>query len=143
VEWPPDALPNEHSPIVIGILGEDPFGHILEKTVLGKNVNGHALQIARAKSVQELKGCQIIFVSSSESKHLPEILASLQGAETLTVGETEGFAPRGGVIQLTLRDNRVRLMVNVEAAGRARLKISSRLLALAEITHGNPRGGGS
>ena len=142
VEWPADALPNEHSPIVIGILGEDPFGHILDETVLGKNINGHELQIERAKSVQELKGCQIIFVSSSERKHFSEILKNLQGTDVLTVGETEGFAPGGGIIQLTLRDNRVRLTVNVEAAGRARLKISSRLLALAEITHDNPRGGG-
>jgi len=143
VEWPPDALPNEHSPIVIGILGEDPFGHVLDETVLGKSVNGHELQVTRAKAVQDLKGCQIIFVSSSERKRLPEILANLRGADVLTVGDTEGFAPSGGIIQFTLRENRVRLMVNVEAAERARLKISSRLLALAEIAHDDPHGGGS
>jgi YfiR/HmsC-like len=143
VEWPPDALPNEHSPIVIGILGEDPFGRVLDQAVLGKNINGHELQIARAKSLEELKGCQIIFISSSERKRLLEILATLRGADVLTVGEAEGFAPSGGIIQLVLRDNRVRLMVNVEAAERARLKISSKLLALAEIVRDEPRRGGS
>jgi hypothetical protein len=143
VEWPPDALPNERSPIIIGILGEDPLGHVLDQAVLGKNINGHELQVARAKSVQDLNRCQIIFVSSSERKRLPEILANLRGADVLTVGDTEGFAPSGGIIQFTLRENRVRLTVNVEAAERARLKISSRLLALAEIVHDDPRRGRS
>jgi YfiR/HmsC-like len=76
-------------------------------------------------------------------KRLPEILANLRGTDALTVGETEGFAPGGGIIQLVLRDNRVRLMVNVEAAERARLKISSKLLALAEIVRDEPYSGRS
>ena len=143
VEWPPDALPNERSPIIIGILGDDPFGHVLDDTVLGKNINGHELQLARAKSIQELKGCQIIFISSSERKRLFEILSNLRGADVLTVGDTEGFAPSGGIIQLILRDIRVRLMINVEAAERSRLRISSKLLALAEIVRDERRRGGN
>jgi hypothetical protein len=133
VDWPPESLPNDHSPIIIGVLGKDPFGSALDEIILRKSINGHSLQIARAKSIQELKLCQIVFVSSSEDKRIPEILASLQGTNILTVGESENFMQLGGAVQLTLLDNRLRFAINVDVARRARLKFSSKLLSLARV----------
>ncbi len=133
VEWPADSSANSHAPIVFGIVGEDPFGNLLEQTIKGKTVNGHELAVKRLKHAQEARGCQIVFIGSSERRRLKPILDELKGASVLTVGETEGFARLGGIINFTLEDNRVHFEVNVDAAERARLKISSRLLSLAKI----------
>ena len=139
VEWPASALPSEHSPLVIGILGEDPFGHFLDDVVRGKNVNGHEFRILRSQRLEDLKDCQILFISSSENRHLSELLESLAGKSILLVGETGTFAQLGGTIDFVLQENHVRFKVNVDAAGRARLKISSKLLALAEVVRDDPR----
>jgi len=133
VQWPANAFSQPDSPIVIGILGEDPFGTILDRVLAGKRVNGRAFLVKRLKSVLDLKECHIVFVSSSELTHLAEAIHSVKGMPILTIGEIPGFARRGGVINLVLEDNKVHFEVNVEAAKEADLTISSRLLALARI----------
>jgi hypothetical protein len=143
VDWPPDPSTDGHSPIVLGIIGEDPFGDLLEKTVQGKTVNGRGLVVRRPRRESEARACQIIFVSSSEKKRLRPLLDSLKGASVLTVGESDGFAQLGGIINFTLEDNKVHFEVNVAAADRAGLKISSKLLSLAKIVRDSRPGGGS
>ncbi len=140
VEWPADAFPDPHAPIVVGIVGEDPFGSVLDKIVLGKSVNGRELLIKRFKPGPDLRNCHILFISSSEKKHLAPILESLQGSSVLTVGETDRFVQSGGVVNFILEENKVRFEINSDAAGRARLKISSKLLALARIVANQPHG---
>src|SRR5712691_8044801 len=141
VEWPADAFADPHAPIVLGIVGEDPFGSVLDKIVLGKTVNDRGLVIKRLKEGPDLRNCHILFVSSSERKHMPQILESLQGSSVLTVGETDRFAQSGGVINFILEENKVRFEINSETAARAGLKISSKLLALARIVANQPHGG--
>ncbi|HEX2711650.1 MAG TPA: YfiR family protein [Candidatus Acidoferrales bacterium] len=133
VEWPADAFADPHAPLVLGIVGEDPFGSVLDKLVLDKTVNGRGLLIKRLKHGPDLRNCHILFVSSSERKRVAQILESLQGASVLTVGETQRFAQSGGVIDFILEENKVRFEINSDAAARARLNISSKLLALARI----------
>ena len=133
VEWPADAFPDARTPILLGILGDDPFGGALEQTVKGKTVNGRELVLRRLTRVEDLKGFHMLFVSSSEARHLPQILESLRGKCVLTVGETEGFAQAGGVINFTLEENKVHFEINLNTAERAHLKISSKLLALAKV----------
>ena len=133
VQWPSNSFAQPTSPIVIGILGEDPFGTILDRVLEGKKVNGRAFLVKRLKSVLDLKECHIVFVSSSEMTHLVEAIHSVKGMPILTIGEIPGFAKRGGIINLVLEDNKVHFEVNVEAAKEADLNISSRLLALARI----------
>jgi hypothetical protein len=133
VEWPPDASANTRAPIVLGIFDEGPFGSMLEETISGKTVNGRALVIRRFKWEEDAKGCHIVFIGSSGRKHLRSILAKLKAAGVLTVGETEGFTQMGGVISFFLEDNKVHFEVNVDAAERARLKISSKLLLVAKV----------
>ncbi len=141
VEWPADAFADPHAPVVVGIVGEDPFGSVLDKIVLGKTVNGRGLMIKRLKPGPDLRKCHILFISSSEKKHLAPILESLQGSSVLTVGETDRFAQSGGAINFILEENKVRFEINSETAARARLKISSKLLALARIVANQPNGG--
>ena len=75
----------------------------------------------------------MIFVRATEIKATPKILANSKGSNTLTVGEVKGFAEQGGIINLTREENRLRFEVNIDAAAKSRLKISSKLLALAKI----------
>lgn len=133
VEWPTDAFPDPHMAIVVGIVGEDQFSEVLSQTVAGKTVNGRELVIRRGKAGENLRNCHLVFISSSEGRHLPQILDSLKGSSVVTVGETERFARLGGVINFFVVGKNVRFEVNVDAAARARLKISSKLLALARI----------
>ncbi len=115
------------------MLGDDPFGAYLDETVKGEKVNGHPLVIQRYRNIRDVKDCQILFISQSESKRLGEILASLKGRNILTVGDFEGFAKNGGVIRFLTENNKIRFRINLESAKAADLTISSKLLRSAEI----------
>jgi hypothetical protein len=133
VTWPAAAFPGPHTPITIGILGNDPFGPFLEEAVRGEVIDGRSLTIKRFQVIGEVSDSQVLFVSKSEAGRLRQILAALQGTSILTVGETEAFARQGGMINFITVDNKVRYEINVAAAKRANLDISSKLLRLAKI----------
>jgi hypothetical protein len=141
VEWP-QASPLPAATVTIGVLGRDPFGDVLDKAVLEKVAAGRTLVIRRFASASALERCEILFISSSEMAHLPEILARLQGAPVLTVGEADRFARRGGMIGFFFEDNRVRLEVNRAAVEKAGLRVSSKLLAVARLVKPDPSEGG-
>ncbi len=133
-EWPSRAFGGDDAPIVIGVLGKDPFGVTLDQTIRGKTVRGRRLEIVRFGHVEDdLKRCHILFIGPSETGRLEGIFESLEGSSVLTVGEGDGFCQRGGVINFVLRQNRVRFEISVDAAERSGLSISSKLLKLAKI----------
>lgn len=142
VEWPADAFLNPNEPIRLCVLGEDPFGRVLDHAVQSKSINGRTLTILRSRQVRELRACHIIFIGASEKNRLPEIFAALRGSSALSVGDTEQFVQSGGAIQFTLQDNRVRLTINLAAAERAHVKISAKLLSLARVVRDDARKGG-
>jgi YfiR/HmsC-like len=131
VEWPTESFVGETSPLVIGILGDNPFGGDLERTVQNKTINNHLLVIKQFHSVAEATNCQVLFVGASEKKRLAEIFQKLRGTSILTVSEMDGFTEAGGIINFVLENKKVRFQINAEAAKAARLKISSKLLSLA------------
>lgn len=133
VEWPASAFSDPDSPLVIGILGKDPFASDLDGIVRGEKVNNHPLIVQRYQQVEEVKACHILFVSQSETKKLERIFMILKNRSVLTVGDTEGFARRGGMIRFVTQNNKIRFRVNLEAARNANLTISSKLLRAAEI----------
>ena len=136
VEWPTASFAQPDSPIVIGILGEDPFGATLDRIVADKKINGRGFAVKRVKwsrDFKDLRDCNILFVSSSEKEHIESVIDAMKGLPILTIGDAPGFAKRGGVMNFVLEDNKVRFEVNVEAAKHADLTISSRLLTLAKI----------
>ena len=133
VDWPPQAFADPSSPIVIGVLGSDPFGAALDEVVRGEVVKGHPLVVHRAQSIEELADCQILFVSRSERAHLAPILARLKGHSVLTVSDQDEFANEGGMICFVLIEQKVRLRVNLEATKAAGLTLSSKLLRFAQI----------
>jgi hypothetical protein len=131
VEWPPEAFSQPDSPIMIGVLGDDPFEEVLDQIVRGRTINGRPLVIKRSKRVQDLKSCNVLFISSSEQERESQILASLQGLPVLTVGETQQFLSNGGIIRLKMKQQKVRFNIRAQVAERAGLKLSSQLLSLA------------
>jgi hypothetical protein len=139
VSWPTNVWAPDDG-LALGILGEDPFGDALERTLDGNMVQGHKIIIRRAKEVAELKNCQLLFISATERKRLPQILESLQGTSVLTVSETDRFCEAGGMINFKLVGKNLRFEINPEAAERAKLKISSQLLKLALIIREDGKG---
>jgi hypothetical protein len=130
IQWPEAPL---DAPFVIGIVGADPFGEVLEKTVLNKTVNGRPLAVRRYSSVKEIRPCQVLFVSASERGRLGPILQSVEGTGTLTVSEMQSFAALGGMINFFIDDNKVRFEINPEAITRAGLHVNAQLLKLARV----------
>jgi hypothetical protein len=130
VEWP---APDGAGPFVVTVLGRDPFGSVLDDTLRGKTVDARRILVRRVSRSEDVGQSQILFICDSEKDRLPEILKSLESAPVLTVGEMSDFAERGGVIRFKVEQDRVRLEINVAAAERSRLRISSQLLKLARI----------
>ena len=133
VEWPSAAFADASAPISIGVLGDDPFGPVLDQTVQGETINHRKLIIQRSQRVEDLKGCHLVFISKSEKSRLTDIFDSLGSASILTVSETENFARRGGIINFYLDGNKVRFEINADAAQRKGIKISSQLLKLGKV----------
>ena len=133
VDWPAAAFTDRKAPLVIGILGEDPFKTYLSDIVRGETAKSHPIVIERYRRVEEIRTCHVLCISQSEYGRLEEILASLQGRNILTVGDAEGFARRGGMIRFVTDNNKVRFRINLDAARAASLTISSKLLRPAEI----------
>jgi hypothetical protein len=132
VEWPADAPADLPANWVIGIVGDSPVGGELQRLAEGKSVEGRGLLVKKFRATDDLRGCNILFVSASEEKHLLTILNALQGTAVLTVADLDHFIERGGMIQFVTEGPRVRMDIDVGATSRARLKVSSKLLALAQ-----------
>jgi hypothetical protein len=141
VDWPPNAYSGPQSPFAICILGDDPFGSLIDTALRGKTIADHPVVVRREKDAAAARRCQIVFISASEKRRLPEILEALKGANALIVGDFDGFATSGGAIELTLQDSHIRFAINPTAADSAGLRISSKLLALATIVHGTSESG--
>lgn len=133
VEWPPEVFLTPTAPIVIGILGNDSFGRTLDQTIRGETVKGRPIAIHRSKQIENLKHCHLLFISKSEKGRLNQIFGSLAGKHCLTVGETDRFVHNGGIINFRFQKADIRFEINLEAARRSGLTISSKLLRLAIV----------
>ena len=131
VQWPPQAFAGPSSPIVIGILGEDPFNNDLDRVIKNKLVDDHPLMIKEYHSPAEATNCHILFICTSEKARLAQILKGLKGTTVLTVGEMDNFTASGGMINFVQKGTKLRFLINNGAATGAGLKISSKLLSLA------------
>ena len=138
VEWPSVDSTNADDPFVIGVLGENPFGGALDEIVKGETIGNRKITVQYSRSAEDLKNCQIVFVCKSEKARLPRILKELNGDNLLTVGECDGFAQHGGVMNFYLEDGKVRFEINPDAAEREKLKISSQLFRLGKIVKTAP-----
>jgi hypothetical protein len=129
VSWPSET----DGPVAICVLGDDPFGSILDETLAGKTAKGQPIEARRVGSASAGSTCHILFVSRSERAGLDATLAALGRRPTLTVGDMTDFPRRGGMINLRLENDRIKLEVNPDNAERVGLKIGSDLLRLADV----------
>ena len=144
VEWPPDAFADSSTPVTIGILGDDPFGPAMEKTIGDRKINGRQVVIRRFRSAGEIRGphaCHVLFVANSEKGRLDKILSASGQAGILTIGETEEFLNKGGMIRFVNIEGKLKFEVNGDAAEKESVKISSHVLSLA-VSVKNRNGGG-
>lgn len=135
VEWPANAFSATHNIICIGVVDGGPMASALQ-SIEGKEAKGRRVVIKRFKELKDLEFCHILFISSGMEGRLAEILDQLRGTSTLTVSDIDGFARRGGMINLITVEDKVQFEINVDAAERAKLQISSHLLRLARIVPG-------
>jgi hypothetical protein len=133
VDWPAHAFENERSPIVIGVIGDNPFGAYLAQTVSGEKINGHPLTVQYYKNEEEIKLCHILFVNVTETKKQEQVLEEVQGKNILTVSDHPDFLKEGGMIRFVTNNNKIKLQINMDACKESKMILSSKLLRLAEI----------
>jgi hypothetical protein len=141
IKWPPAAGLAEKEKFSICVLGEDPFGQMLDATVRDEKIAGKPVAARRLSHAQDATGCQVLFVSRSEDKQVRKLLPVLNKAGVLTVSDMPGFLDRDGMIQFTLVGNRVRFEVNLDSVQSGGLTLSSELLKVASQVKGKGRGG--
>jgi hypothetical protein len=137
-EWPASSDQARASAVRICVLGRDPFGVLLEKIAAGRAVGGRPIVIQRHSDVDAARACHVLFVATSKPERLAELLERLAADPVLTVGESDGFARRGGVIGLVVDGNVARFEVNLLTAQHKGLLLSSKLLGLARVVDDLP-----
>jgi hypothetical protein len=134
VEYPRDFLSSRVT-LNLCILGDDPFGAAANIIRAETAEDERKISINYTKTAKELSNCHMLFISSSEKNNVAQIIESLAGIHILTVGDTAGFAQKGVIINFYMERNKVHFEINIHAANRAGLKISSKLLNLARIVY--------
>ena len=131
-EWPDAAFTNSEAPIVIGVLGDNPFGQSLDKAVSGEKVQNRPVVTRYFANADEAR-CHILFVSRSEVGQVDRIIAKTRARQMLTVSDIDRFASRGGMVRFVTDRNRVKLNINIPEVEAAGLKISSKLLRISHL----------
>jgi hypothetical protein len=137
-EWPADALPASTS-VSACVVGDRAVGEALTRTVSGQKLNGRAVLVSIIEPNTPLPACHVLYVSAVARTRLSEIVSALRETPVLTVSDDESFAKSGGIIQMFIENGKMRFRINPRSAKRARLQLSSRLLALAELVDEEPR----
>jgi hypothetical protein len=140
IEWPSRAFSRPDDPFTFCLLG-DPFEGALERTIQGETLSGRQLAVRRMMPGENVRGCHIIYAGPSEARRSAEIINAAGSAPILVVGEAQDFINAGGMIRFTESGHRIRFEINPDAAERASLKVSSRLLRLADIVRPRQRAG--
>jgi hypothetical protein len=133
VEWPKSSFEDGTSPVVVGVVGKDPFGKRLEKAFRGKTAGKRKIVLRRYAELDDVRPCHLLFVPHGERRHIGELVERLGTEGVLYVSESKGLARKGSVINFYLERKKVRFEVNTDAAKRGKLRISSSLLKLARI----------
>jgi hypothetical protein len=131
-EWPLTIV-GAAEPLILCVMGDAAVGQELEKTVKGRTLSGHSLNVAQVKQVQPPQVCHVLYVSGVTVVQAAQFVESVRDGPVLTISDLEGFTERGGIAQCYFVDGQLRFKVQPESAQRARLRISSRLLVLAKI----------
>jgi hypothetical protein len=141
VTWPGLTPAPDAGPVTMCVLGEDPFGPVLDAAGTRAETGGRTTTVRRLTGLDGSENCRVLFISASEAPSLDKVIAALRDLSVLTVSDLPDFTRRGGIIQFVIEGNRVRFEVNLTAAETAGLTLSSELLKVAIAVRGTPRGG--
>lgn len=133
VDWPSTAFTSEQAPIIIGILGANPFGTYLNEIITDEKIGGRSLLVQQYQHINDIKSCHILFVNKAETEYLPQVPEILKGKDILTISDAPDFLKQGGMILFFNRSNKIQFQINLDAVKKTKLDISSKLLRLAEI----------
>jgi len=140
-QWPEGAFPRPEDPVIIGVWGERAFEQVVEQTLAGKTAHRRPLDVRCVADVERACECHVLFIGAPQEEEQSKIIERLEGKSVLTVGEGQAFVRHGGMIGLVTKENKVRFEVNIDAAKRAGLRLSSELLKLATVVReGNEEG---
>lgn len=135
-EWPAASLP-AGAPVTICIAGRDPFGDALAG-LESKMLQSRPVRVRRGVHAEDLRGCQIVFITDNDERRMQDLLRAAESASTLTLSDIDGFVEQGGMIGLITRENRILFDVNFDMTHRANVKLSSQVLKLARSVRGRP-----
>ena len=135
VEWPRKSTPGPGAPLVIGVMDSEPLMHVLAEITVGRSINDHPIEIRRLEPDDLLGGVQILFIGGERTGDLAPLLQLARQQPILTVTEAKGAIADGSIINFTVERDRVRFEVSLPAAESSRLRLSSRLLAVASRVH--------
>ena len=138
-DWPAGAFESPNAPIVIGIVGDDLFGTTIDDLVRGELVRNRLLAVKRLRPEDDLRGCNLLFISFSAKDRIPALISQLKGSPVLTVSEIEGFAAQGGMVNLLVVNKNLKIEINQAAVDEAGLQISAKLLRLAHLVGPNQK----
>ena len=133
VEWPKTVFRSPDSPFVICVVGNNPFGQVLDEAVAGQRISSRPIEIKRISAVSRNSGCEILFDTGSPEQSIAAALAAVRGSPVLTVTDSEDNGGPKGIINFVIEDNHVRFEINDAAAAENGLVISSKLLGLAVV----------
>jgi len=128
-EWPDSVFAGSPDEFRVGVLGSESALEPIQRKLAGKSVGKRSLKFVRAATPGELKSCALVFVSDAERAQIPALLAEFKGRPILTVGESEGFAESGGILNFYIEDNKVKYEINPDALVRAQLKATKLIVA--------------
>lgn len=133
VGWPSESFPTRYTPIMIGLLGKDPFGDDFDQAIRGLQSNGRPLTVKRFKDLEDLESCHVLFISNFEERRWREIFDRLKTVPVLTVGDSSSFTRQGGMLNFIQQEGKVRFEINLEAVKRAGLTISAKMLQVSKL----------
>lgn len=132
IDWPPRTFTAPDEAFVIGVLGEDPFGYVLDQIAASHTVQGRPVSLRRFSRIDQVSGVHVLYIAPSEKERMPAIAAGLEGKGILIVADA---GVPGAMVNFVVDNNRVRFDIDLGKAERAGLKVSSKLLSVARTVH--------
>ena len=135
VEWPENAFSSTTSPVIIGIIGEDPFGAFIDELVSNEKIGNRSIIIRRFKGVTDIANCHILYICYQQTEKIAAVLSTASNKGILTIADAPPFTRMGGMVQFYTDKNKIRMQINNGAAKRAGLNISTKLLSVAKVVN--------
>lgn len=132
-EWAAFCFPSSSTPMIIAIVGEDPFGGVIDGALAGKKIGSRSIVIKRFDTVDDIDMCHILFVSESEQKNMDRVVEAAKFWYALTVADFRPFAEKGGIINFIIQNERIRIEYNPAAARDSFIKVSPEIRRVAKV----------